>query len=462
MSQHFYRFLRLSFIFLDLFMLNTTYSIVMILNEDRISDSIKIKYIYLLILINITWISMSSLFRLYKQISIGSFETFSRATRKVFFYFLAIIILFIFLTKYDLSRLFILTFLIATPLVLFLNRLIYLFIIQYFRTRDFLVRKVLILGYNETSKMLAQQLEQDEMNTEIIGFCEEEKNVKELTNYPIVGTLQNAIEVSRLSDVTEIYSTITPEQNKHIYELIQQAEQACIRFRIVPDMKFFARFPVHIDFLGEMPVFSVRQEPLEDINNRIRKRLFDIAFSSLVVIFILSWLIPLVSLAIWIESGRPIFFFQERTGKDNKSFYCFKFRSMYVNKESNTKQATKEDERITRIGKLLRKTNLDEFPQFLNVLRGDMSIVGPRPHMLKHTDDYSKRINQYMVRQFMKPGITGWAQVNGYRGETKTLEDMENRVEHDLWYMEHWSLWLDARIIFLTAYNMFRGEKNAY
>ena len=329
MSQHFYRFLRLSFIFLDLFMLNTTYSIVMILNEDRISDSIKIKYIYLLILINITWISMSSLFRLYKQISIGSFETFSRATRKVFFYFLAIIILFIFLTKYDLSRLFILTFLIATPLVLFLNRLIYLFIIQYFRTRDFLVRKVLILGYNETSKMLAQQLEQDEMNTEIIGFCEEEKNVKELTNYPIVGTLQNAIEVSRLSDVTEIYSTITPEQNKHIYELIQQAEQACIRFRIVPDMKFFARFPVHIDFLGEMPVFSVRQEPLEDINNRIRKRLFDIAFSSLVVIFILSWLIPLVSLAIWIESGRPIFFFQERTGKDNKSFYCFKFRSMY-------------------------------------------------------------------------------------------------------------------------------------
>ncbi len=462
MSQHFYRFLRLSFIFLDLFMLNTTYSIVMILNEDRISDSIKIKYIYLLILINITWISMSSLFRLYKQISIGSFETFSRATRKVFFYFLAIIILFIFLTKYDLSRLFILTFLIATPLVLFLNRLIYLFIIQYFRTRDFLVRKVLILGFNETSKMLAQQLEQDEMNTEIIGFCEEEKNVKELTNYPIVGTLQNAIEVSRLSDVTEIYSTITPEQNKHIYELIQQAEQACIRFRIVPDMKFFARFPVHIDFLGDMPVFSVRQEPLEDINNRIRKRLFDIAFSSLVVIFILSWLIPLVSLAIWIESGRPIFFFQERTGKDNKSFYCFKFRSMYVNKDSNTKQATKEDERITRIGKLLRKTNLDEFPQFLNVLRGDMSIVGPRPHMLKHTDDYSKRINQYMVRQFMKPGITGWAQVNGYRGETKTLEDMENRVEHDLWYMEHWSLWLDARIIFLTAYNMFRGEKNAY
>jgi putative colanic acid biosysnthesis UDP-glucose lipid carrier transferase len=462
MNQQFYRFLRLCFIVLDLFMINTTYAIVMVLNEDRISDSIKVKYIYLLVTINITWILLSSLFQLYKQISIGSFETFSRATRKVFIYFLAVIILFIFLTKSDLSRLFILTFLIATPLVLFLNRLIYLFIIQYFRTRDFLVRKVLILGYNDTSKILARQLEEDQINTEIIGFCEEQASVKELTNYPIVGTLQNAIEVSRSFDVTEIYSTITPEQNKQIYDLIQQAELACIRFRIVPDMKFFARFPVHIDFLGDMPVFSVRQEPLEDINNRMRKRLFDIVFSSLVLIFILSWLIPLISLAIWIESGRPIFFFQERTGKDNRSFFCLKFRSMYVNRDSNTRQATKEDERITRIGRLLRKTNLDEFPQFLNVLRGDMSIVGPRPHMLKHTDDYSKRINQYMVRQFMKPGITGWAQVNGFRGETKTLEDMEKRVEHDLWYMEHWSLWLDARIIFLTAYNMFRGEKNAY
>lgn len=462
MNQQFYRLLRLCFIVLDLFMINTTYAIVMILNEDRISDSIKVKYIYLLVIINITWVLLSSLFQLYKQISIGSFETFSRATRKVFIYFLAVIILFIFLTKYDLSRLFILTFLIATPLVLFLNRLIYLFIIQYFRTRDFLIRKVLILGYNDTSKMLARQLEQDQINTEIIGFCEEQTSVKELSNYPIIGNLHNAIDVSRSYDVTEIYSTITPEQNKKIYELIQQAEQACIRFRIVPDMKFFARFPVHIDFLGDMPVFSVRQEPLEDINNRIRKRVFDIVFSSLVLIFILSWLIPLISLAIWIESGRPIFFLQERTGKDNRSFFCLKFRSMFVNKDSNTRQASKEDERITRVGRFLRKTNLDEFPQFLNVLRGDMSIVGPRPHMLKHTDDYSKQINQYMVRQFMKPGITGWAQVNGFRGETRTLEDMEKRVEHDLWYMEHWSLWLDARIIFLTAYNMFRGEKNAY
>ena len=135
---------------------------------------------------------------------------------------------------------------------------------------------------------------------------------------------------------------------------------------------------------------------------------------------------------------------------------------MKVNNDANLKQASKEDDRITRVGKILRKTSLDEFPQFLNVFLGDMSIIGPRPHMLKHTDDYSNRINQFMVRQFMKPGISGWAQVNGYRGETKRLEDMEKRVEHDLWYMENWSIWLDVRIIFLTIYQIFKGDKNAF
>jgi len=324
------------------------------------------------------------------------------------------------------------------------------------------MRKVLIIGYNETSKKLVQQLEEDPISTHIVGYCEDKEEIHELSNHPIIGNLSDAIEVSKENDVTEIFSTITPEQNDIIYQLIQKADHACIRFRIVPNFNFFVHFPVQIDFLGVMPVFSRRKEPLEDVSNRIKKRLIDILVSSLVIILILSWLIPLISLAIWLESGRPIFFLQKRTGKDNKPFNCFKFRSMKVNNDANLKQASKEDDRITRVGKILRKTSLDEFPQFLNVFLGDMSVIGPRPHMLKHTDDYSNRINQFMVRQFMKPGISGWAQVNGYRGETRRLEDMEKRVEHDLWYMENWSIWLDIRIIFLTVYSIFRGDKNAY
>jgi len=135
---------------------------------------------------------------------------------------------------------------------------------------------------------------------------------------------------------------------------------------------------------------------------------------------------------------------------------------MKANKEADMKQATLDDNRITDLGRFLRKTSLDEFPQFLNVLKGEMSLVGPRPHMLKHTSDYSKVVNDYMVRQFIKPGITGWAQINGYRGEITNPEQIKMRVNKDLWYLENWNLWLDVKILFLTVYYIFRGDKKAY
>jgi putative colanic acid biosynthesis UDP-glucose lipid carrier transferase len=201
---------------------------------------------------------------------------------------------------------------------------------------------------------------------------------------------------------------------------------------------------------------------LSEARNRIRKRLFDVVFSSLVTIFILSLLVPILGLLIKLESKGPVFFKQQRTGRDKKVFSCIKFRSMKMNPDADLKQACRNDSRFTKIGRFMRSTNLDEFPQFINVLKGDMSVVGPRPHMLKHTDDYSRMINKFMVRQFLKPGITGWAQINGYRGEIKTIEQLQKRVEHDIWYMEHWSLWLDVKIVFKTLSNMFIGEKNAF
>lgn len=320
----------------------------------------------------------------------------------------------------------------------------------------------MIIGYNDRAKKLATYLEQQPVKTEIVGFCEDFRNVNELTHYPVISGLENVIETSKQYKVTEIFSTISPEQQTGIYSLINQADQACIRFRIIPDLNQFIRKPVYIDYLNDMPVLSLRKEPLDDVANRIKKRLYDLVISSLVILFILSWLTPLLALLIWLESRGPVFFIQQRSGKNGKSFKCIKFRSMKVNREAHEKQAVKNDVRITRIGKFLRKTNLDELPQFFNVWTSDMSIVGPRPHMLKHTDDYSKLIKQYMIRHFLKPGITGWAQINGCRGETRTVKDMNDRVQYDLWYLENWSLWLDTRIVFMTAFNMVRGEKNAY
>ena len=173
-------------------------------------------------------------------------------------------------------------------------------------------------------------------------------------------------------------------------------------------------------------------------------------------------LFPFIWLIIKIQSPGPIFFKQARTGIDGKTFYVMKFRSMHVNKDADKLQATKDDPRKYPFGNFMRKSNIDELPQFINILKGDMSFVGPRPHMLAHTEQYSALIDQYMVRHFVKPGLTGWAQVTGFRGETKELWQMEGRVKRDIWYMEHWSIWLDIRIIWMTAKTVFIHDKNAY
>jgi len=201
---------------------------------------------------------------------------------------------------------------------------------------------------------------------------------------------------------------------------------------------------------------------MEDLGNRFRKRVFDVIFSSLVILFILSWLYPVIALLIKKQSKGPVLFKQIRSGRDDEPFCCYKFRSMQVNDDSHEKQATKDDERITPVGQFLRRTSLDEMPQFFNVFLGDMSVVGPRPHMLKHTTEYAAIIDQYMVRHFLKPGITGWAQVNGCRGETRQKSDMEKRVGYDIYYLENWTGMLDVKIIYMTMINFIKGDDNAY
>ncbi len=193
-----------------------------------------------------------------------------------------------------------------------------------------------------------------------------------------------------------------------------------------------------------------------------RKRLFDFCFALLVVVFVLGWLIPLIACLIKLESRGPIFFRQLRTGKNGKAFYCFKFRSMHLSDDAHTRQASLGDSRITKVGAFLRRTSLDELPQFLNVLRGEMSVVGPRPHMLKHTEDYSKTIHNFMDRHLVMPGITGLAQVSGYRGETKELGAMVNRFNADIHYLQNWSFRLDLKIVLRTAMQVFGNNKHVF
>lgn len=463
MNAQFSRYLKMTLIVLDLLILNLFYLICQIIFSNVIGLFKIDSYIFYWAISNGLWVILSFFLGTYSQKIILSFQAYTKRTIQVYLIWIILIMFYLFFSReLEISRLFIFSTIVSFGAGLLLNRFVYLGINRYFRKSDFLTKKVIILGYNDTAKKLAEYFEEDGINTEIVGYVENEENVLELSNYPILAGIKDTLRVAKDLDIQEIFSTITPEQNKGIYQLMKQSEKECIRFKIVPNLSLFITREVHIEFFGDLPILSLRSEPLDDVGNRIKKRTLDIIVSLLTTVFILSWLLPILGLLIWMESGSPIFFKQLRTGKNKKPFYCYKLRSMKSNKDADLVQATQGDNRITKIGRVLRKTSLDEFPQFINVLRGEMSLVGPRPHMVKHTIDYSKIVDGYMVRQFIKPGITGWAQINGYRGEITNPEQIEMRVNKDLWYLENWSLWLDIQILFLTIYYVFKGDKKAY
>ena len=450
-------------ILLDLFLLNSLYIGTVLFFEGGIPGNFSNPYIVFWLALNIFWLLLCSIFGAYSEKIIIDFETFTKRTVQVYLlWVMAILLYLIFLRESEFSRRFILLTFANYALGLFLNRFLYFGIKNYFKLHNHLVNKVIILGLNDTAKKLASYFEEEGINTQLLGFVEDEQNVRELTHYPILADIDDTITVAKKLDVQEIFSTITPEQNKFIYTLMNDAEKRCVRFKVVPNLSVFLSKPVIIDYIRDLPVLSLRSDPLEDVGNRFKKRLLDLVVSSLVIVFILSWMIPLLGLLIKLESKGPIFFKQLRTGKNDKPFYCLKFRSMRKNKDSDLKQATLHDDRITKLGAFMRRTSLDEFPQFINVLKGEMSLVGPRPHMVKHTTDFSKIVDQYMIRQLLKPGITGWAQINSFRGEITNPEQIKMRVASDLWYLENWNIWLDLRIIFLTVYQVFAGDKHAY
>lgn len=259
----------------------------------------------------------------------------------------------------------------------------------------------------------------------------------------------------------ELYLCVSRLEKKTIRRISKLCDHNVIRFYYVPVSVESIGLNLKRELIDDMEVYTTYENPLQNSVNRAVKRLFDIVLS-MVFLIPTALMFPFIWLMIKIQSPGPIFFKQARTGIDGKTFMMLKFRSMHVNKDADRLQATKNDPRKYPFGNFMRKSNIDELPQFLNVLKGDMSIVGPRPHMLAHTEQYSELIDKYMVRHFVKPGLTGWAQVTGFRGETKELWQMEGRVKRDIWYIEHWSIWLDIRIIWMTAKTIFIHDKNAY
>lgn len=275
-------------------------------------------------------------------------------------------------------------------------------------------------------------------------------------------TIEDAMDYVLSEGIEEIYASVAELSNKDMAKLIEFVDNNLKILKFLPDNKEIFSKKLDFTYYGVLPILSMRRIPMDEPFNKFIKRSFDIVLSLLVIVGILSWLTPLLGLFIKLESKGPVFFKQKRNGLDYKEFYCYKFRSMKPNPMADLHQISKGDERVTRVGKIIRKTSMDELPQFINVLKGDMSVVGPRPHMVSHTHMYAERIDKFMVRHFIKPGITGLAQVSGFRGEVETESDIINRVKYDIFYLENWSLFLDIKIVFQTIYNALRGEDKAY
>jgi putative colanic acid biosynthesis UDP-glucose lipid carrier transferase len=315
-------------------------------------------------------------------------------------------------------------------------------------------RKVIVIGSNEKSRLLINIF-----NTKLdFGYVFK----KQFSIRNKLNTIEECFEYIIENNIDEIYFSASELTNDQTNTLIDFADNNLRELRFIPDNKDIYSKRLKYEYYDYIPILSIRAIPLREPINKLTKRIFDIILSLIVIVFILSWLTPLLAIIIKLESKGPVFFKQSRNGFNYEEFYCYKFRSMTPNSNAHLHQATKGDLRVTKVGKFIRKTSIDELPQFYNVLFGDMSVVGPRPHMVSHTDMYAQRIDKFMVRHFVKPGITGLAQVSGFRGEVETDKDIIGRVKYDIFYIENWSLLLDMKIIFQTIVNAVKGEEKAY
>jgi putative colanic acid biosynthesis UDP-glucose lipid carrier transferase len=351
---------------------------------------------------------------------------------------------------------------------LLLARLIERGIILYLRAKGKNTQSILFVGNDPANLMLYHDmLENSSAGTYVKGYYADEPIENAPEQFVHLGNLQQLnAQMEEDKDKTNLgidllFCCLSHDESAFINRVIHFCDNHVVHFYYVPRMSGNLHLRLIPELYGDVTLFTNRREPLTFIENKFLKRTFDIVVSALTCLVLLPFL-PIVALIIKMQSPGPLFFVQNRTGLNGHTFKCYKFRSMHVNNQADTLQATKDDPRKFPFGEFMRKTNIDEFPQFFNVLKGDMSIVGPRPHMMLHTEMYGKLIDKYMVRHFCRPGITGWAQVTGFRGETKELWQMEERIRRDIWYLENWTFWLDLKIILKTAISILIPDKKAY
>lgn len=448
----------------DLVLLNLSFFIAAILSQP-FQILLQRNYMFILLLIlNIFWFFNASIIGFYNEIYLRSVATQLINIAKSIIVQVGIAIFFIFLAKENLfTRNFIVFYGILLFLTISLRTVIFKEILRTLREKGKNVRNLIIIGAGEVAKNFKNTITKNpEFGYKFLGFLDDSTNESE-----IIGKISELDNKIKSYQVDEVVIALQNESTQQLDEIIRICNINATKIHIIPDYFRFLSTRFQVSTIGNFPVITARDEPLDEVNRRFVKRTFDILFSSIVILFLLSWLIPIIIIVSKLTSRGPVFFFQERVGAKDEKFNCYKFRTMKIADKGNAlfKPVVDGDKRVTKLGNLLRKSNIDELPQFFNVLKGDMSIVGPRPHAIPYQDLYGQIFSEIKLRHNVKPGITGWAQVNGLRGD---VEDEElnrtrtiQRMNYDLWYIENWSMKLDVQIILMTVWQMIKGDTNA-
>ncbi len=446
-------FFKIVFFVSDFLLLNLSILSAFYFYDSSFWFTDKIGIIYLLIYSNLSWLFLvlvSAPYSVKKTWTIS--KTIKNHVAFIFIHLLVIASLVFFFNKYYSALQIALIYCFFTP-IFFLYRVAVFYFRKIMHNKP-IYRSFILIGRNELAFEVRKfYLVNSDMHYRFKGYIDFES-----VEFPF----EKVQEFCSINEVNEIYCCAPNVAQNQLKQLINFGLDSLIQVKLIVDSGKQDQFPLQLEQYDKLPGFGMSIIPLDEFRNQFIKRAFDLAFSSVFIILVMSWLTPLLAFIIKLDSKGPIFFLQQRSGKENKPFNCMKFRTMVVNADANTKQATMNDPRITRLGQFLRRTSIDELPQFINVFLGSMSIVGPRPHMLKHTDEYSKLIEKFVGRQYVNPGITGLAQCLGYRGEIRDLADMENRVRLDRYYIENWSFWLDIKMILLTVVSLIRGSDKAF
>jgi len=353
------------------------------------------------------------------------------------------------------------SWMLSTLLVLCLWRMGFRKLLQWMRLQGYNSRRAAIVGLNDNAMRLRNQLtSHPELGIQFDGFFDDrghERLAEEFPHESLDGTIQQLIERTKSGDYDLIFIALPLKAQKRIAQILERCGDTTASVHLIPDFFTYNLINARLGAVGNVQTISIFDTPMFGFND-VLKRLFDIVFS-LCVLTVISLPMLAIATAVKLTSPGPVIFKQYRYGLDGRKIQVWKFRSMTtLDNGDKVVQAKKGDARITPVGAFIRKTSLDELPQFINVLQGRMSVVGPRPHAVAHNEEYRKLIPYYMLRHKMKPGITGWAQINGFRGETDTLDKMEGRVDYDLDYIRNWSIWMDIKIVFLTVFKGFTGS----